>query len=355
MHYATLGATGLFVSRFCLGTMTFGGADTAAGNAIGRLDAREADRILGAAMEAGINMLDTADVYGMGGSEEVLGEILAGRRHELVVATKASARTGPGVNDLGQSRHHMMAALDGSLKRLKTDYIDLYQLHNFDPLTPAEVALRTLDDMVRSGKVRHVGCSNFAAWQLMKALGLAARLNLEPFVSIQAYYSLAGRDVERELLPLAQDQGLGLLCWSPLAGGLLSGKFDRSGTSDATARRARIAFPPVDEEMAYDVIDALRAVSDRHTTTPAQVALAWLLSRKAVTSVIIGVKRPDQLQANLGAFDLALSAGDLAQLDAASALPACYPGWIQSYNARSRVPEGHPWEGKSWTLGEAPE
>lgn len=354
MQYATLGATGLFVSRFCLGAMTFGGADTGAGNAIGRLDAKEADVILGAAMDAGINMLDTADVYGMGGSEEVLGSILSGRRHKFVLATKAGGKAGSGANDVGLSRHHMMAALEGSLKRLKSDYIDLYQVHNFDPLTPLDSMLRTLDDMVRHGKVRHIGCSNFAAWQLMKSLGISARLSLEPFASIQAYYSLAGRDVEREIIPLIKDQGLGLLCWSPLAGGMLSGKFDRHGSLDPSARRALIQFPPIDPEVTYDVIDALRDVGERHDTGPAQIALAWLLSRTEVTSVIIGIKRPEQLQANIGALDIKLSSEDLTQLDTASAMPVSYPGWIQSYNAQSRVPPGHPWEGKSWALGDTP-
>jgi len=254
MQYEQLGQTGLFVSRFCLGAMTFGGADNPAGNAIGRLSAGEADAIVGMALDAGINFIDT----------------------------------------------------------------------------------------------------NFAAWQLMKALGVSARAGLEPFVSIQSFYSIAGRDVEAEIIPAVTDQKLSLLCWSPLAGGLLSGKFDRHGNSDASARRAKIAFPPVDEARTFDVIDGLKAVAQRRKSEPAQIALAWLLAKPAVTSVIVGIKRPDQLAANLSALDLVLKKEDFDQLDEASRIPASYPGWIQSYNAAGRVPAGYPFDGPNWTLGERP-
>lgn len=355
MQYEQLGQTGLFVSRFCLGAMTFGGADNPAGNAIGRLSSGEADAIVGMALDAGINFIDTADVYGAGGSETVLGEVLKDRRGDVVLATKVSGKAAAGPNNVGQSRSHIMDSLDASLQRLKTDYIDLYQLHNFDPFTPIETVLRSLDDAVRQGKVRHVGCSNFAAWQLMKALGVSAREGLEPFVSIQSFYSLAGRDIETEIIPAVTDQKLGLLCWSPLAGGLLSGKFDRHGNSDTSARRAKIAFPPVDEARTFDVIDALKAVAQRRGSEPAQVALAWLLAQTAVTSVIVGIKRPDQLAANLSAFDLVLGTDDLDQLDQASRNPASYPGWIQSYNAVARIPTGYPFSGPSWVLGERPQ
>lgn len=354
MQYEQLGQTGLFVSRFCLGAMTFGGADNPAGNAIGRLSAGEADAIVGMALDAGINFIDTADVYGAGGSETVLGEVLKERRSDVVLATKVSSKAGRGPNDIGQSRGHIMASLEGSLRRLKTDHIDLYQVHTFDPFTPIETMLRSLDDAVRQGKVRHIGCSNFAAWQLMKALGVSARAGLEPFVSIQSFYSIAGRDVEAEVIPAVTDQKLSLLCWSPLAGGLLSGKFDRHGNSDASARRAKIAFPPVDEARTFDVIDGLKAVAQRRKSEPAQIALAWLLAKPAVTSVIVGIKRPDQLAANLSALDLVLDKGDLDQLDEASRIPASYPGWIQSYNAAGRVPAGYPFDGPNWTLGERP-
>lgn len=354
MQYATLGASGLFVSRLCLGTMTFGGSDNAVGRAIGRIDAKGADAILGASIEAGINMVDTADVYGGGRSEELLGQVLGDRRQKLIIATKVGGKVGPGVNEVGQSREHMMASLNGSLRRLSTDYIDLYQVHNFDPLTPMDSILRTMDDMVRQGKVRHIGCSNYAAWQLMKALGISARAGFESFTSVQAYYSLAGRDVEREIVPVVTDQSLGLLCWSPLAGGMLSGKFDRNGANDSTARRALIQFPPVDQERTYDVIDVLKSIAESHQSMPAQVALAWLLSKSVVSSVIVGVKGSEQLLTNIGALDLDLTPEDLRRLDDVSALPASYPGWIHSYNAQARVPQGHSWTGKHWTLGEAP-
>ena len=354
MQYQELGQTGLFVSRFCLGAMTFGGADNPAGNAIGRLSATEADAIVGMALDAGINFIDTADVYGAGGSETVLGEVLKERRRDVVLATKVSGKAGTGPNEIGQSRSHIMDSLEASLRRLKTDYIDLYQLHSFDPFTPVETVLRSLDDAVRQGKVRHIGCSNFAAWQLMKALGVSAREGLEPFASIQSFYSIAGRDIETEVIPAVTDQKLGLLCWSPLAGGLLSGKFDRNGNTDASARRSKIAFPPVDEARTFDVIDALKAAAEPLRSQPAQVALAWLLAQPAVTSVIVGIKRPDQLAENLSAFDLVLNKEDLEQLDEVSRNPTPYPGWIQSYNAVARVPAGHPFDGPNWVLGERP-
>ncbi|MFL9944113.1 aldo/keto reductase [Paraburkholderia graminis] len=354
MQYSQLGATGTFVSRLCLGTMTFGGADNPAGNAIGRLSAAETDVIVGQAMDAGINFIDTADVYGGGGSETVLGEVLKERRKNIVLATKLSGRVGSGPNEVGQSRLHLMDAIEGSLKRLKTDHIDLYQVHNFDPLTPLENVLRSLDDAVRQGKVRYVGCSNFAAWQLTRALGISERDKLERFVSIQSFYSLAGRDVEDEVIPAAVNQNVGLLCWSPLAGGLLSGKFDRNGAADKTARRALIQFPPVDETKTLDIIDVLRSIADRHAVEPAQVALAWLLDRPMVTSVIIGIKRPEQLDANLRALNTALSDEELRELDAVSQRSVTYPRWIQTYNAKSRVPDGYPFPSASWALGQTP-
>ncbi|WP_242154626.1 aldo/keto reductase [Sphingomonas sp. BAUL-RG-20F-R05-02] len=354
MRYAQLGRTGTFVSRFCLGAMTFGGADNPAGNAIGRLAQSETDAIVGQALDAGINFIDTADVYGGGGSETLLGETLKGRRHDVVLATKFSARTGAGVNQVGQSRLHLMDALEQSLTRLQTDHIDLYQIHNFDPLTPIELTLRALDDVVRQGKVRYIGCSNLAAWQLTKALGISERERLASFVSIQSYYSLAGRDVEAELIPAVEDAGIGLLCWSPLAGGLLSGKFDRNGATDANSRRAKIQFPPVDEAQTFDIIDVLKTIGAKHEGSPAQIGLAWLLSRPAVTSVLVGIKRPEQLTDNLKAFEIVLADDDLARLDEVSRFPARYPGWIQSYNAKGRVPQGYGFEGPSWALGERP-
>jgi aryl-alcohol dehydrogenase-like predicted oxidoreductase len=339
------------VSRLCLGAMTFGGAGA---NPIGNLSLEEADHIVGEALDAGINFVDTADVYTGGGSETLLGEILKERRTQVILATKASGRVGAGPNDVGQSRIHIMQALEASLKRLKVDHVDLYQLHNFDRLTPLEETLGALDDGVRQGKLRYIGCSNFMAWQVLKALGISERRLLSRFVSVQAYYSLAGRDIEHELVPAIADQGLGLLCWSPLAGGLLSGKFDRTGTVDKDSRRARSQFPPVDEQRAFDIIDVVKDIAAGRGVTPAQVSLAWLLARKAVTSVIVGVKRVDQLKDNLGAVDVDLAEIEIERLDRASNTPPAYPGWIQTYRASSRVPQGHPFGGASWGPGETP-
>jgi len=354
MKYAQLGSTGVFVSRICLGAMTFGGAENPVSNAIGRLSQDEADVIIGKALDAGINFIDTADVYGNGASELRLGEALKGRRQDVVLATKLHGRMGPGPNQLGQSRLHIMQALEGSLRRLQTDHIDLYQIHNFDPLTPLDDVLRSLDDAVRQGKIRYIGCSNFAAWQLMKALGISDAKGFARFASIQSFYSLAGRDIEREVIPAVEDQRLGLLCWSPLAGGLLSGKFDRHGTTDANSRRANIQFPPVNEDKAFDIIDTLKEIAVRHDTGAAQIALAWLLAQPAVTSVIAGVKRPEQLAENLTATNLSLTVEDMAQLEKVSRLEPSYPGWIQTYNANGRVPSGEVFSGKSWKLGERP-
>ncbi|CAN7699692.1 aldo/keto reductase [Variovorax paradoxus] len=354
MQYAQLGQTGIFVSRICLGAMTFGGADTPAGNVIGRLDQPEVNAIVSEALDAGINFIDTADVYSGGASEELLGVALDGRRREVVLATKVGARLGPGPNQTAQSRLHIMEALEGSLRRLRTDHIDLYQLHNFDPLTPLEEVLRVLDDAVRQGKVRSIGCSNFAAWQLMKALGISKHDGLTRFASIQSFYSLVGRDIEHELVPALLDSSTGLLCWSPLAGGLLSGNFDRNGVGDRSARRANIQFPPVDMPRAFDVIDVMKTIAQRHAASVAQVALAWLLAQPVVTSVISGVKRPAQLQDNLRALELKFSEAELAQLQDVSKLPVAYPGWIQTYNANGRFPSGHEFIGKSWRLGNDP-
>lgn len=350
MQYKQLGTTGTFVSRLCLGTMTFGGS----ANPIGNLCLEEADYIVGAALDAGINFADTADVYTGGGSESLLGDILKGRRNDVVLATKVSSRVGKGPNDVGQSRIHIMQSLERSLTRLKTDHIDLYQVHNFDGLTPMEEMLGVLDDAVHQGKVRYIGCSNYTAWQMTKALGISELRLLSHFVSMQSYYSLAGRDIEREIVPAAEDQGCGLLCWSPLAGGLLSGKFGRDGAKDKDSRRSKIQFPPVDEGRVFDIIDVVKAIAAEKECTPAQVAIAWLLSRSAVTSVIVGVKRADQLADNLGAVDVTLSEQEIDRLDVSSKPAAAYPGWIQTYRASSRVPSGHPFSGPSWMPGDQP-
>ncbi|WP_251863588.1 aldo/keto reductase [Achromobacter sp. Marseille-Q4962] len=330
MRYKKLGNTGLFVSELCLGTMTFGG-EGELWSKIGRLQQQEATALVGRALEAGVNFVDTADVYSEGRSEIMTGQALRElgvARDDVVLATKVSGQTGPGPNARGNSRRHIMEGVKQSLARLQTDYIDLYQIHGFDPATPIEETVAALDDLVRQGHVRYVGVSNWAAWQIMKALGIAERRGWAGFASLQAYYTLAGRDLERELAPMLRSEGLGLMVWSPLAGGLLSGKYGREGGGEAGARRAVFDFPPVDRERAYDCIDAMRVIADGRGVSVAQVALAWLLHQPVVTSVIVGAKRPGQLDDNLAAASVRLSAEELASLDAASALPSEYPGWM---------------------------
>ncbi|MGW7383064.1 aldo/keto reductase [Streptomyces sp. NPDC054794] len=337
MQYEQLGATGVFVSRIALGTMTFGGAGTLPWSVVGGLDEKAADEIVSQALDAGVNLIDTADMYAAGECEEILGRVLGSRRRDTLLATKLFARMGTGPNEMGLSRLWVTRALEDSLRRLRTDHIDLYQIHSFDPLTPVEETLAALDDAVRQGKIRYIGASNLAAWQMMKFLGASHSRGLERFVSQQVYYSLAGRDIEREILPMATDQKLATLVWSPLAGGFLSGKFDRNGTSDDTARRALADYPPVDRERGWDIVDVLRIVAARHGVSVARVAIAWVLAQPWITSVIVGAKRPDQLTENLAAIDLVLTDEDLTDLDAASALPASYPDWGQGAPA-DRLP-----------------
>jgi aryl-alcohol dehydrogenase-like predicted oxidoreductase len=330
MQFAQLGATGVYVSRIALGTMTFGGAETPPWDTIGGLDVTAADELVGMALDQGVNLIDTADMYAAGESESILGRILKSRRDEVVLATKLASPMGPGPNDVGLSRLHVMRALEDSLRRLQTDHIDLYQIHSFDPVTPIEETLSALDDAVRQGKVRYIGASNLAAWQLAKALGVSDRRGFSRFVSSQSYYSLAGRDIEADLVPLLTEEKVGLIVWSPLAGGFLTGKFDRSGASEEGSRRATHALPPIDTEHGFDIIDVLRVIADRRGATVAQVSLAWLLAQEVVTSVIIGAKRPQQLADNLAAVDVELSKEDLAALDAVSRIPLRYPGWMQA-------------------------
>lgn len=338
MKYQQLGRTGTFVSRICLGTMTFGGVGKPPFDVVGGLDQASTDQIVGTALDAGVNFIDTADVYSGGESEELLGRALRGRRRDVVLATKLNSRVGAGPNDVGQSRIHILQALEDSLRRLDTDYVDLYQIHNFDPLTPLEESLGALTDAVRQGKVRYIGCSNLAAWQVQKALGVSALRGLETFVSVQAYYSLLGRDLERELLPMIGNQGLGLMVWSPLAGGFLTGKFTRDASSDTSARRVSLDFPPVNRDRAYDIIDVVLAVAARHGVSAARVALAWVLAQPGVTSTIVGAKRVEQLTDNIAAVELELTERDLSELDSISALAPEYTTWIQMYNAEERRP-----------------
>jgi aryl-alcohol dehydrogenase-like predicted oxidoreductase len=337
MNYRELADTGVFVSELCLGTMTFGGRGQI-WEVIGGIDQQSVDALVSRALDAGINFVDTANVYSAGESETMLGKALGSRRHEVVLATKVRGRTGPGPNQVGLSRLHILQAVEASLKRLDTDYIDLYQIHRFDLLTSIEDTLRTLDDLVRSGKVRYIGCSNLAAWQLMKALAVSRDQGLERFKCTQSYYSLAGRDLEREMIPLLKDQGLGLLVWSPLAGGFLSGKFTRDSGDDA-ARRAKFDFPPVDKEKGFDILDVAKAIADRHGASVAQVALAWILANSTVTSVIIGARRPAQLEDNLKAIDVRLSAEDMKALDEVSRLTTEYPAWMENLGTDRRPGE----------------
>lgn len=329
MRYRRLGPSGLFVSELCLGTMTFGGSEGMWGQ-IGQLGQTEVDSLVSTALEAGINFIDTANVYAGGESERLLGRALknlAVPREEVIVATKVMGPMGEGVNARGASRHHIMDQCKASLTRLGLDHIDLYQIHGFDPATPVLETLEALDTLVRQGHVRYLGLSNWAAWQIVRAIGIAEARRLAPILSLQAYYTLAGRDLEREIVPMLKETGIGLMVWSPLAGGLLSGKYDREGKA-ADGRRASFDFPPVDKDRAHDAIEAMRGMAEARGASVAQIALAWLLHQEVVTSVIIGAKRADQLTDNIGATQVELSEDELARLDAVTRLPAEYPGWM---------------------------
>ncbi|MDB5874754.1 MAG: aldo/keto reductase [Ramlibacter sp.] len=330
MRYNPLGRTGLFVSELCLGTMTFGGTDGMWAK-IGELQQADAERLVGQALDAGINFIDTADVYAGGVSEQITGQALKNlkiAREDVVIATKVLGEMGKGPNARGATRSHIMDGVKASLKRMQLDHIDLYQIHGFDPATPVEETVRALDQLVRDGQVRYVGVSNWAAWQIVKALGIAERLGLSRFESLQAYYTVAGRDLERELIPMLRSEGVGLMVWSPLAGGLLSGKYGREQQAEAGSRRMAFDFPPVDKERAWGCIDVMRPIAQAHGVSVAQVALAWLLHQPQVTTVIVGAKRADQLADNIGATKVKLSAAELEQIGAASKLPAEYPGWM---------------------------
>ena len=339
MRYRLLGRTGLYVSEICLGTMTYGGKGR--WEVVGRLGLAEAQAQIKAAFEAGVNFIDTANVYSEGQSESIVGEALAKLglpREDLVIATKVRVRMGPTPNRVGLTRVHIMNELDASLRRLRQDHVDLYQIHGVDQVTPLDQTLRALEDLVRSGKVRYIGVSNHAAWQIMKALGVSERQGWNRFESVQAYYSLAGRDLEREIVPVALDQGLSILVWSPLAGGLLSGKFSDSAAGPEGARRTTFDFPPVDRPRAFRCVDAMRPIAKAHGVSVARVALAWVLQRPAVTSVIIGAKTQEQLADNLAAAELRLSDAEIAALDEVSKLPREYPGWMFDRQLADRLP-----------------
>lgn len=340
MRYKQFGSTGLFVSELCLGTMTFGGGESDFWGQIGRLQQGDVDGVVKRALDAGINFIDTADVYGRGQSEILTGQALKNlgiARDEIVVATKVFGETAKGPNGRGVSRYHVLEAAKASLQRLQLDHVDLYQIHGFDAATPVEEALRALDTLVQQGHVRYVGVSNWAAWQIVKALGTSERLGLARFASLQAYYTIAGRDLERELVPMLRSEGMALLVWSPLAGGLLSGKYSREGSTERGSRRTTFDFPPVQLDRAWDVVDVMRGIADAKGVSVAQIALAWLRHQPAVTSIIIGAKRIDQLDDNIAATSVQLSAEELAALDKVSALPAEYPAWMIERQGGTRL------------------
>ncbi|MFB9838831.1 aldo/keto reductase [Actinoallomurus acaciae] len=337
MEYRQLGRSGLKVSVLTMGTMTFGGQGNFAN--VGNTDVDEARRQVDMCLEAGVNMIDTADVYSTGRSEEIVGAAVKGRRDDVLLATKVRMSMGPGPNDAGLSRHHIVSGCEASLRRLGTDHIDLYQVHEWDGVTPLEETLEALDSLVRSGKVRYVGASNYTGWQLMKALGTADRLGYERFVSQQIFYSPQAREAEYELIPAAIDQGLGVLVWSPLAGGLMSGKYRRGRTAPEGSRQlTEWNEPPVrDEEKLYDTVDVLVDIAGGHGVSAAQVTLAYLLDRPAITSLIIGARTGEQLADNLAAVELTLGEDERARLDEVSALPLLYPYWHQAATAQDRL------------------
>jgi aryl-alcohol dehydrogenase-like predicted oxidoreductase len=339
MKYATLGNTGLLVSKLCFGTMTFGDG-RGMFKAIGAVGQAAADELVKTSIESGINFFDTADVYTEGESEKILGQTLKNlkiAREHVVIATKVYGRVGPGRNDVGASRGHIMDGVEASLRRLQTDHIDLYQIHGNDLVTPIEETVRALDTLVQQGKVRYVGCSNWQAWKIAKALGICEFKNLARFDTLQAYYSIAGRDLEREIVPLLESERVGLLAWSPLAGGLLSGKYSRTNQKPADSRRSEFDFPIVDKERTWKILDVMAPIARAHECSPARVSLAWLLAKPVVTSVIIGAKRHDQLQDNLAAAELTLTQDELRRLDEVSALPPEYPGWMLSLQGADRL------------------
>ena len=340
MKYNQLGQTGLFVSEICLGTMTFGGQGMF--KVVGEVDQKGASEIVARSLAAGVNFLDTADVYSMGNSEKLTGQAIkdaGAKRSDVVIATKCYGRVGAGPNDIGASRGHIMDSVARSLERLQTDHIDLYQIHGTDSVTPVEETMRALDDLTRQGMVRYAGCSNWQAWRVMKANGIAAARGWARMETIQSYYSIAGRDLEREIVPMMADQKVGLMVWSPLAGGLLSGKFGPGSNGPEGARRAAFDFPPVNKERAWKCIDAMREIAAKHDASVARVALAYVLAKPFTMSVIIGAKTMEQLDDNLAATKLALSADEMKTLDEVSALPPEYPGWMVTRQGSERVPQ----------------
>lgn len=340
MEHRLLGRSGLKVPVLSLGTGTFGGVGEFFG-AWGCCDLPQASRFVDICLDAGVTMFDSANTYSDGRAEELLGQALRGRRDRAIISTKGTFRTGSGPNDVGSSRHFLTRAIEGSLKRLGTDYIDLYQLHGFDAQTPIEEALQTLDDFVRAGKIRYIGCSNFSGWHLMKSLAVSEKYGLARYVAHQAYYSLIGRDYEWELMPLGADQGVGCVVWSPLGWGRLTGKLRRgAGRPEGRLQSQRVinAGPPVADEHVFRVVDALDAVAAETGRTIPQIAINWLLQRPTVSTIVIGARHEQQLQDNLGALGWSLTREQLARLDAASAVPKAYPYWHQNGFAERNPP-----------------
>ncbi|WP_337266199.1 aldo/keto reductase [Oryzifoliimicrobium ureilyticus] len=342
MRYNQLGNTGLFVSELCLGTMTFGAADEKSQwGSIADLDEKGATEIVERSLAAGVNFIDTANVYSFGESERLLGKALKNLsvpRKDVVIATKVYGVMGDKPNDRGASRGHIMDSVAQSLERLQTDHIDLYQIHGNDPITPIEETLRALDDLVSRGMVRYVGVSNWQAWRIAKALGISEARDYARFETVQAYYSIAGRDLEREIVPMMAEEKLGLMVWSPLAGGLLSGKYGPGAPGNGEGRRATFDFPPVDKDRAWACVAAMREIAEKRNVSVATVALAYVLAKPFVTTIIIGAKRLDQLDQNLAAVHLKLDPAELEKLDAVSALPPEYPGWMLSRQSAARRP-----------------
>jgi aryl-alcohol dehydrogenase-like predicted oxidoreductase len=339
MEYETFGESGLVVSRIAFGAMTFGEGELVPG-VTNRISQAMADAMVGRALDAGVNLFDTADAYTGGQSEVMLGKALGPRRPDVVVATKCGFRSGDAIGAAGLSRRHVVASVEGSLRRLGTDYIDLYFLHIPDPITPYEETVAALDEVVARGLVRYAGFSNFPAWQAAMMLGLQERRGDARFVGGQMYYSLLGRDAEHEIVPFFRQAGLGLMVWSPLASGFLTGKYTRENPAPENARRSKFALPPVDVEKGYEVVDALKLMADARGATVAQVALAWVLAKPFVSTVLVGASTPEQLDANLAAGDVRLTPEEVAELDALTAAPAPYPGWMVPLGHDAKLAEG---------------
>lgn len=340
MKYNELGNTGVLVSELCLGTMTFGGRGY--WEAIGRVPQDEVNELVKTSLDSGINFIDTANAYSEGLSEIMLGKSLRDlgvNRQQVVIATKVRIRMGPGANQVGLSRLHIIDSVNDSLERMGLSHIDLLYIHGVDPITPLEETMRGLEDVVRAGKVRYIGISNHPAWMVTKANAIAEKNGWTKFIAGQFYYSLSSRDIEREIVPMAQSEGIGIMPWSPLAGGFLSGKYTRENEKAGDSRRDSFDFPPVNKDKAYDIIDVQLEIAKKHNVSAAQVALAWMLKKPGVTSIIIGAKKMSQLKDNIAATELELTSDEIAKLDEISALTPEYPGWMVERQGRARFPE----------------